>query len=210
MLILASSSRASAEVPPNLSMMSEAVMAPTLAENASRSQQEIAFLINAPCGRISHKRPVLGSIDILRELDGRGVDRKEIAAALEIDAGAVTRLFYALVEDPPQKPRKLQHDEAVKLVEKYRLEQAPQAAVLPASVWRLVAHHASLRLGLSLEEDDERVRDVAADLAAFSRFVRNPRVQGSVEAAQHFFDAMQSSREVGLADQPENDPQPVR
>jgi hypothetical protein len=209
-LILASNSRASAEVPPNLSMMSEAVMAPTLAENASRSQGKIAFLINAPCGRISHKRPVLGSIEILRELERLNVDRKEIAKLLDIDAGAVTRLFYALRDNPPQTPRKLQHDEAVKLVEKYRLEQSPPVPPLPGAVWRLVARHASLRLGLSLEEDDQRVRDVAADLAAFSRFVRNPRVQGSIDAAQNFFEAMQSRREVEPIDQPENDPQPVR
>lgn len=199
------SAAASALVPPSLSTMSEEVMAPILAENASISQESIALLVNARCCGLRQKGRVLGSKDILDELARRGIEKTEIADALGIHPSQVTRLYAT-----DKKPRQLKHDEAVKLVAKYRLEQAPQAKVLPPAVWRLVAHHAASTFGLSLEEDDPLVRAVSADLAAFSRFFRNPRVQGTIEAAQNFFDAIESHREPAPGDPPKTDPQPAR
>lgn len=186
--------------------MSDAVMASMLALSASGSQGSIAVLFNAWQKSLRHKARVLGSKEILDELARRKVERSEIAEVLGIHPSQVTRLY-----ETDKKPRQLKHDEAVKLVARYGLETPPQASSLPWAVWRVVAHHASLRLGLSLDENDPRLQAVASDLAAFSRFVRNPRVQGTLEAAQHFFLSMESARpEAELADRSETTPQPSR
>lgn len=180
-------------------------MTTILAKNASDCQAAFDIFSNAPALQLRHKTGVLGSKEILTELERRGIARGDIAKTLDLDPSQVSRLYNF-----SDKPRKLTHDEAVKLVAKYRLEQAPEVPHLPAAVWRLLAHHVSSKLGLSLEEDDPRLRGVAADLAAFSRFVRNPRVQGTIQAAEIFFQTLQSVQEPEPVDPPENDPQPVR
>jgi len=182
-------------------------MTPLLAENASQSQGLIANLSNAVLNALRHKRPMLGSREILEALERMEVPRKEIADALNVDPSQVTRLYG---DNPNQKPRKLTHDEAVILVNKYELEPDEGPKPLPPAVWRLVARRIASRLQLPLKEDDPRLHELVADLAAFSRFVRNRQVQGLVEAAENFFDAIQSRRELEEANPPETHPQPVR
>jgi hypothetical protein len=180
-------------------------MASSFAENASGSQALIANLSNALLLALRHNPPMLGSREILDALERRGVERKEIAEALSVDPAAVTRLY-----ETEKKPRRLLHDEAVILVEKYKLEPEQGPKPLPPSVWRLVAHHIATRLQLPLREDDPRLQELVTDLAAFSRFVRNRQVQGLVEATENFFDAMRSRQEPEEAVPPENHPEPVR
>jgi hypothetical protein len=182
-------------------------MTSSLAFSASESQEAIAFISNAMWNALRQNRRVLNSIEILTELARRGIERKEIADALDIDAGGVTRLFYAIEKNPKGTPRKLTHDEAVILASKFQLERGPPP--LPPAVWRIVARHIASKLALPLREDDPRLQDLVGDLAAFSRFVRNRQVQGLVEAADHFFDAMQSRRELEQADQTGTRPQPA-
>lgn len=183
-------------------------MAPSIALSASESQATLAFLINALLDPLRHNTTVLGSGEILSMLDKKGVDKKDIADVLGIHPSQVTRLFYALENNPPDTPRKLQHDEAVKLVAAFRLE--PGAPPLPPAVWRLIAHHIASRLALPLQEDDPRLRELVRDLSAFSRFVRNRQVQGLIEASENFFQAMQSQQELEPTELQETDPQPFR
>lgn len=207
MLTLASKSLARAEVPPNLSTMSDAVMAYSLAENASQSQAVIANLSNAVLCALRQNPLMLGSKEILAALERRNIPKTDIAKTLGVDPSQVTRLF---TDDPNQKPRHLKHDEAVILVTKYGLEPDQGPKPLPPAVWRLVAHHIASRLQLPLEEDDPRLVDLVGDLAAFSRFVRHRQVQGLVQAAENFFEVTQSRRELEEEDLPENHPQPAR
>ena len=207
MLTLASSSLARAEVPPNLSTISDAVMASSLAKSASESQALIANLSNAVLNALRQNAPMLGSKEILSALEDKGVPRKEIADVLKVDPSQITRLYG---DNPNQKPRKLTHDEAVILATKYELESDQGPKPLPPAVWRLVANRIAIRLQLPLREDDPRLQELVRDLAAFSRFVRNRQVQGLVEATENFFDAIDSRREPEEADRRETDPQLAR
>jgi hypothetical protein len=184
-------------------MISDAFMASTLALSARVSQEPIADFFSASAASLRHKARVLGSKEILDELRRRGIEKTEIAKALSIHPSQVSRLYAE-----EGKPRHLRHDEAVKLVAAFQLEQGPPP--LPPPVWRLIAHHIAARLALPLQEDDPRLQDLVGDLAAFSRFVRNRQVQGLLEAADNFFEAMRSRREHDPIDPLETDPQPAR
>jgi hypothetical protein len=150
-----------------------------------------------------HKGVVIGSQEILAELTARidrgDIEKVDIASVLGIHPSGVTRLFA--------DGRQLKHDEAVKLVAAFRLE--PSVPPLPPPVWRLVAHHIAAKLALPLKEDDPRLQELVRELAAFSRFARHRQVQGLLQAAEHFFEAMQSRGETELADPVESDPQPA-
>lgn len=185
--------------------MSDAVMAPTLAENASVCQALFADFSNAPRVSLRHKGRVLGSKEILGELERRGVEKKDIARVLGVDASQITRLFST-----EGKPRKLQHDEAVRLVEEYGLEQGPDALPVHPALLRLLVHHVAATLGLPLELEDPRVATVTVDLAALAVFVRDPSVKDLVEAAEMYFRALRTRAQNSEEGPPETDPQPDR
>lgn len=183
-------------------MMSAAVMPATVAENASYVKSGLEILSNAPSLTLRHNGRVLGTQEILTELERREVPKADIAKVLGVDPSQVTRLFAT-----EGKPRHLKHDEAVKLVEAFGLEQGPDLPPLPPAVWRLVAHHIAEELELPLKGNDPRLPSLTADLAAFSRFLRSRPGQGLVEAAEHFFEAMRLRSEIELEEPRKNHPQ---
>lgn len=153
---------------------------------------------------------MLTTAEILRELESRNIPKTEIAKAINLGKSRVTELFQNIADDPTGKPRKLTHDEAVKLVQAFELEQDPPAVPLPASICRLLARHVARKMGVVLEENDPRLAALVADLQAFSRFVSEPRVRQSLEMAEGFFRAMNLLHSEGAeAAPPGTDPAPA-
>jgi hypothetical protein len=136
----------------------------------------------------------------LREKVATGEVRNvDIARALDLPDSRIPALLRG--------ERRLFYDEAVRLVEAFALQ--PVLPPVPDAVWRLVGRHIASRLGLPVEVDDPQMVELLADLQAFSRFVSDPQVRESIEAAQTFFRAMQLRPRVAPTDQSENDPQRV-
>lgn len=157
-----------------------------------------ALFANASTTPLRQTAGVLGSKEILRELQRRGIKKSAIAETLDLDPSRVTEL-YALVTGKG-KPRRLLHDEAVKLVEVFGLEQTHEAAPLPDAIVRLLIRHVAQFL--SAEPTDEQVRELTADLQAFARFVADPQVRESLDAAEGFFRAMRLRRPGNEASAP--------
>lgn len=173
-------------VPPSASMMSEAVMAPLLRKTQGVSTRNLADCVIDPAHESVHPPLVLDSRELLAQLDARGVRNADIARALKIDPARVTEM--------KKGQRRLLLDEAVKLVEAFELESGPAAPPLHPAVPLLIARHIVGALGLKLKPDDPRLQELVADLSAFSRFVRDPQVRESLEAAEQFFLAMNLRR----------------
>lgn len=127
---------------------------------------------------------VFDTAELLARLEQRGVRNIDIANALGLPDSRVPEIR--------KKTRALKLDEAVKLVRAFGLEQGQEAAPLPLPIVRLAVLHIARRLGVSLRE--EQIADLAADLRAFSQFAADPRVRGSVEAAEGFFHALDYRR----------------
>lgn len=202
MLALRCRSLASADVPPNLSMMSAAVMPPCFAENGSRCQVIFAAFANASGCGIRQNDDVLDTQELIARLEARGVKNREVARVLGINDSRVTEI--------KKGQRSVKLDEAAKLVKEFRLDEGPKLVPLPPAIWRLVGHHIVATLGLSLEQDDPRLTELLADLEAFSRFVSDPQVRESIEAAEGFFRAMQLRPGAAVRGRSENDPQHIR
>lgn len=185
--------------------MSDAVMAATIAESASECQEPLATFFSAASNGLRQTRRVLGSKEILAELERRGVPKEDIAEAIGVHPSQVSRLYVE-----KGKPRQLKHDEAVKLVEEFELEETPEGLPLHPAMLRFVVHHVAAKFGLPLEPDDPRVRDVTADLAAFAVFVRDPDVKDLGDAALMYFRALRTRADNSAEDPPEKGPQPNR
>lgn len=140
-------------------------------------------------------RRVLRTADILRLLEEKGVPRTEIAETIKIGKSRVTELYKG--------ERTLKLEEAATLVEKYDLESesAPQVQPLPASIYRLACQYVAQELGVA--PPPGLLDELALDMRAFVAHVRDPKVRGSIEAAEAFFRAMQLRR----PDQPTEDRQ---
>jgi hypothetical protein len=172
-------------------MMSETVMFGSDTDFRNYAQVPIpncAIYAPLPEPRITG---MLTTTEILRELEARNIPKTEIARVAGVGKSRVTELFEAIAHEPKNKPRKLSHDEAVRLVEGFGLEQAPPASPLPVQVCRLLARHVGRKLGVPLPDDDARLTDLTKDLRAFSRFVSDPQVRQSIEAAEGFFRTME-------------------
>jgi hypothetical protein len=119
------------------------------------------------------------------KIDAKQVRNVDVAKALDLPSSRIPELLRG--------ERKLYYDEGVKLIEAFGLEPSPLGPLPPATV-RLVVRHLAEELGVPLQEDDPRLREIVADLQAFARFVANPQVRESIAAAEHFFAAMKVRR----------------
>lgn len=175
------SNRASALVPPNLSMISEEVMPTMLTEKRNALQAAFPVCVIYAATRIVQANGMLTTGELLARLDERGVRNHEIAKCLNISPSRVTELRRG--------ERAVKLDEAVKLAQAFELEQGHEARPLPLPMLRLAVLHVARRLGVSPQE--EAVADLAADLRAFSEFAAKMKVRESLEAAEIFFQAIQ-------------------
>lgn len=138
---------------------------------------------------------------LLARLKEKGVRNVEIARAIGLPDSRIPEIR--------DKRRAIKLDEAAKLVRAFELEQAQVAAPLPASVLRLIVRHIARKIGA--QPQDRTVDDLAEDLRAFSVFVADPKVRGSIAAAETFFQALQLRNPDSLeATPPENDPEKTR
>jgi transcriptional regulator with XRE-family HTH domain len=173
---------ASAVVPPNRLMMSDAVMSQLFAENGNFVKRGFAACVIDSSYSFGHSIPVLDTGELLALLEARGIKNREIARVLGINDSRVTEI--------KKGERQVKLDEAAKLVRHFGLEQA-QLAPLPAPVARLMILHVAQALGKKLDPDSPEMRELSADIEAFARFVADPQVRESVEASENFFRAMQ-------------------
>jgi transcriptional regulator with XRE-family HTH domain len=131
---------------------------------------------------------MLTTEQILNELADRGVKSADIARVLKIDPSGVARLKHG--------SRRLLLDEAIKLMEAFRLERPlSQVSLLPTESARLIVRYVAEELKARVSE--EQIREIAEDVRAFAEFVNEPKAPRSVEAAEAFFDAMRIRRRPG-------------
>jgi hypothetical protein len=181
-------------------MMSEAVMHPTydmrrLVVNGITKRGVAARYV--PVKYVG----VLDTDELLSRLERRGIRNIDIARVLGLPDSRVPEIR--------KKTRKLSLDEGAKLIRAFELEQGPPVQALPLPVIRLLVLHIARRTGVSLQE--EQVADLAEDLRAFAEYAADPRVRGSVEAAEGFFRALQiRAPSPGEAAPRENDHEPTR
>jgi hypothetical protein len=178
-------------VPPSASMICEAVMAPMLRKSQHKSTANLANCVMDARDAFVQPARVLDSRQLLARLAERGVKNADIARTLKIDPARVTEMRKG--------QRRLLLDEAVRLVQTFGLESDQVAPIHPA-IPQLIARHIVRTLGLELEPQDPRLQELVADLSAFSRFVRDPQVRESLEAAEAFFRAMDLRRGAGEAE----------
>lgn len=128
---------------------------------------------------------MLGKAEILAALDRKNVKNVDIEKALGLPSSRVSELRAG--------SRNLKLEEAVKLVEAFKLEP-PTVYVSPLSlpIARMVVHHVANVCAASLEET--QVQELAEDLQAFGRFVADPRVRDNMQSVQAFFHALELRR----------------
>lgn len=157
--------------------------------------------------RLNHV-DMMGTGEILAELqaklDAGEIMKKDIAEAMGVGPNRVSELFGS------GRGRGLRHDEAVRLVERFRLEQAQAASPLAPEICRLLVRYLAARLGVQLADDDPRLADLTTTFRAFSQFASDPRVRGSVEATRGFLQAIEALQSAAdEAARPESGRQPV-
>lgn len=150
-----------------------------------------------------HSACVLDSNQLLARLADLEVKNVDIARVLRIPESRVSEMRAG--------KRRIKLDEAVKLVEAFRLEEASQeGAITPLTtpIARLLVLHVSSSVGAELPE--EQVVELAADLRAFATFVSDPQVRDSVQAAGGFLKALQLRRRSGKVTPPAPRLRPAR
>jgi hypothetical protein len=130
---------------------------------------------------------MLTTRELLARLTDAGVKNGQIAKCLGVSPSRVTEMFAGT--------RRINLDEAVKLVAQFDLEEPPsrRASPLPAPIARLVVLYIAAELG-ALESNPAKVEALAQDVRAFAEFVTDPQVRESTEAAELFFQAMRLRR----------------
>lgn len=128
----------------------------------------------------AENRRMLSADELLAALRERGVKNAEIAELLDLPSSRVSELFSG--------KRRLQLDEAKKLVERYQLEDRVNPLSLPIA--RLLVLYGADALDVDIAPDDPRVEELARDFRAFSMFANDPRVRESEEVVQAFFQGL--------------------
>jgi transcriptional regulator with XRE-family HTH domain len=198
--------RARAEVPPNRSMMSAAVIDTGYNENRELCKGSFANSVIYPNGFPAQPNIVFTTGELLARLDERGVKNAAIARALNVSPSRVTEI--------KKGERRLQLDEAAKLVVAFELESPPSPArVVPLSgrVTRLLVEYVALELGCDPVLNQARIDELTKDVRAFAAHVADPKARDSEELAETFFQALRLRRLASEEEVPEgSDPLPIR
>lgn len=198
--------RAKAEVPPNLSMMSAEVINRDYNENRDVCKTRFANSVIYGFGGLRQPKIVLTTGDLLTRLDEIGAKNADIARVLNVSPSRVTEI--------KKGDRRIQLDEAAKLVAAFGLESPPSpATVVPLSdrVTRLLVEYVALELGCDPEGSRGRIAELTKDVRAFAALVSDPKVRESEDAAEMFFQALRLRRLASEEEaQEESDPSPTR
>lgn len=135
-------------------------------------------------GGLGHCAPVLGASELLSLLRERGVSNADIARTLGLPSSRVSEMYAG--------KRRLQLDEAKRLVEEYKIEETINP--LNGPIARLLVLHAAARLGARVHPEDPEVEELAQDFQALSRFAANPKVRGNVDAFEGFLQGLRLSQ----------------
>lgn len=176
-----------AEEPPSKAMMSGTVMKTGYTDFRKAYKPAVPVSVIYRPERFPQQVGVLTTKELLARLRDKGVINADIARALNVTPSRVTEMYDGT--------RALKLDEAVKLVEKFELEQAPSPrAGLPAPIAQLIVQHIAQEIGLPLQSDAPQLQELAEDLRAFSLFVTDPKVRESIDLAMTFFQALRLRR----------------
>jgi transcriptional regulator with XRE-family HTH domain len=181
--------RASAEVPPNLSMICAEVIDAGYTDNRHNDKAQFANSVIYGFGSLRQPKAVLNTGELLARLDEKGVKNADIARALNVSPSRVTEI--------KKGDRRLQLDEAAKLVATFELESPPgQARVTPLSarVTRLLVEYVALELGCDPVLNQARIDELTKDVRAFAAHVADPKARDSEELAETFFQALRLRR----------------
>lgn len=128
---------------------------------------------------------VLSTQDILQRLSQRNVKRARIAEAIGLPAPRITEMYKG--------DRRLYHDEAVKLVEAFGLDDRP---ALSEPVARLLVLHTLNQLALPVDPESEQVQELALDFRAFSEFAASPGARENLAALDAFLRGRASANQA--------------
>lgn len=195
------------DVPPKSAMISEAVMSENRVTEKRKPVQ--APFPNRDIYRalvVEQITTMMSTEEILDQLQRKWnageITKKQIAETAQIGQNRVSELFGS------GSGRRLLHDEAVRLVARFGLEQPPVQRVPPVSprIHRLVVRYVAAELGVDLEQRQAQVEELAEDVRAFGELLLDPKYRDSPELAETFFQAMRLRRpKPETADQQEND-----
>jgi hypothetical protein len=184
-LALRSNRRASADVPPNLSMMSDAVIPKGSTEYRKGMQAILTKCVISPFYGMRQAQGVLTTVELLARLEEKGIKNADIARTLKVTPSRITEM--------KKGERTIKLDEAAKLVSEFDLEApaqqpAQRVAVLPQEASRLLVRYIAEELACPVAEP--RLQEIAGDVRAFAEYVTDPHVRGSLELLTGFFDVM--------------------
>jgi hypothetical protein len=188
--------RAKAEVPPKRSIICAEVINRDYNENREVCKSLFANSVIYGFGSIAQRKGVMTTGELLARLDEKGVKNAAIARALNVSPSRVTEMKKGV--------RRLQLDEAVKLVAAFELESPSspaKVAPLPAPVARLVVLYIMAAMAEPAESRPS-AEELAADIQAFSEFVTDPAARESIESAEVFFQALRLRRSIPGAEAP--------
>lgn len=123
---------------------------------------------------------MLAASELLALLEARGITRADIGRVLKLPSSRISEMYNGR--------RRLQLDEAKKLVEAFRVDESAEPLSVPIA--RLLVLYAAEALEAPLSPDDRRVEELARDFRAFSEFATDPRVRSSQEAVAAFFQGL--------------------
>lgn len=165
-------------------------MGKTITENRNERKGRIADCVIYPPSFSVQPNVMLTTRELLATIEQRGIKNHEIATALDVSPSRVTEMRKGT--------RAIKLDEAAKLVSVFALEeplQAPRVSALPAPIARLIVLYVAAELGVA-ESNPHQVEALAEDVRAFAEFVTDPKVRGSIDAADVFFQAMRIRRQA--------------
>lgn len=142
---------------------------------------------------------VMNTTQLLARLKDVGARNVDMARVLGIPDSRIAEIRAG--------KRQVKLDEAAKLVEFYKLEEAGTITPLTTPIARLLVLHVANSVQADLP--DEAIADLAADLRAFATFVSDPQVRDSVQAADGFLQALRIRRKAPRAAPQEQRPRPA-
>lgn len=143
----------------------------------------------ATFGALGHNARVMDTRSILAELARRGVKKARIAETLGVQASRVTELYKG--------ERRLDHDEAVKLVETFDLERAVPPLTEPIA--RLLVLHVANELRVPIDPEAPQVQELALDFRAFSEYAAHPARMAEIARLEAFLEGRASDRSTKAA-----------
>ena len=179
-------------MPPSSLMMSDAVIPPPYGKrNFSASPIPHFGIETLPA--LAHCALMWTSERLLAALRDAGVKNVEIARALGLAESRVSEMFKG--------DRRIQLDEAAKLIAEFELGDAPEAITpLTTPIARLIALHVAKTTGAEIAP--ALLDDLAADLRAFSAFAADRQVRDSTQAVDGFFQSLRIRRRLPAASPP--------